>query len=472
MDLHARSRKTRWVWQLGRLALGGTRRSVVIVALLAAVAALAAGCGSPEPTPTSTSVPTPTQMPATVAAPDVTPTSAPTPTSATVRVPDPTPTPAPTPTPDPLVAFQPEWDELIAAAQAEGDLVVVGTGSAGFMAQFYDHFEEKFGINTTLSSGGSSEQANRMLAEQASGRYEVDLVTAGNSTIRRRLGPTALEPIPPWLVHPEVIDESLWYEGQHKYADPETQTSFVFSARATAPQPAGGGMSLWYNTNRVSPEEIAAIETPWDFLQDKWKGQIVTRPVWDGGGGTGVLINMWQDPNLGEPYLRALWLDMEPFVSADVRHIETSLIQGAFAWSFSAGIDAFPELRDSGAPISQEFPKALIHRPELDGGGTTGSQSIAKNPPHPNATKLYLNWWLSKEGQTLMQASPGRPPRGSFVSLREDVPPGTTDPAERRVPGQEYEWEADLNPETADLRFTLLNWLAELMGREPVFDAP
>ena len=42
MDLHARSRKTRWVWQLGRLALGGTRRPVVIVALLAAVAALAA----------------------------------------------------------------------------------------------------------------------------------------------------------------------------------------------------------------------------------------------------------------------------------------------------------------------------------------------------------------------------------------------------------------------------------------------
>ncbi len=28
-----------------------------------------------------------------------------------------------------------------------------------------------------------------------------------------------------------------------------------------------------------------------------------------------------------------------------------------------------------------------------------GTISLLKNPPHPNATKVYLNWILSKEGQ-------------------------------------------------------------------------
>ena len=450
MNLHARFRKTRWLWRLGRLALGGTRRPAGVVALLAAVAALAVACGSSEPTPTPTSAPAAT----------------PTPTL------EPGETPVPTPTPDPLAVFQAEWDELIAAAQAEGKLVVVGTGSAGFMAQFYEHFGEKFGIQTTLSAGGSTEQANRLLAEQAAGRYEVDLVTAGNTTIRQRLGPRALEPIPPWLIHPEVIDESLWYGGAHKYADAETKTSFVFSARATAPRTNGAGMGLWYNTDRVTQEEINALESPWDLFQDKWKGEFITRPVYDGGGGTGLLINLWLEPGLGEEYLRTLWLDMEPFISGDLRYIETSLIQGTYAWAFSSGSDALPILRDRGAPISEAFPRALLYRPELAGGGTTGSQSIANNPPHPNATKLYLNWFLSKEGQTLMQASPGRAGRGSFVSLREDVPPGTTNPLELRQPGEVYQWEADLDPEVQGIRFELLNWLAELLGREPTFDLP
>ena len=30
-----------------------------------------------------------------------------------------------------------------------------------------------------------------------------------------------------------------------------------------------------------------------------------------------------------------------------------------------------------------------------------GSLAILKNPPHPNATKIFVNWLLSKEGQEL-----------------------------------------------------------------------
>ena len=34
-------------------------------------------------------------------------------------------------------------------------------------------------------------------------------------------------------------------------------------------------------------------------------------------------------------------------------------------------------------------------------GDGYGSLAILKNPPHPNAAKIFVNWLLSKEGQEL-----------------------------------------------------------------------
>ena len=58
------------------------------------------------------------------------------------------------------------------------------------------------------------------------------------------------------------------------------------------------------------------------------------------------------------------------------------------------------------------------------------------NRPNPNAAKLWVNWWLSKEGQTLMHTN-------SEVlaepTLRTDVTDwGTTDPVARREEGKSY----------------------------------
>src|SRR5918993_319182 len=45
-----------------------------------------------------------------------------------------------------------------------------------------------------------------------------------------------------------------------------------------------------------------------------------------------------------------------------------------------------------------------------------GALSIPKNPPHLNALKVYLDYLLSKEGQTEWSKAIG------FASLRQDVP--------------------------------------------------
>ncbi len=419
-----RNRRLRWIGRLPRRSI----RPLAGIVVLLAMGALAA-CGSDEPTATPAS-----QEPgATTAAP---------------------------------TGFEAEWEALIKAAQDEGRLVMAGGGSSVDVRQYYEAFSEKFGIKTVVSGGNGTAQANRILAEQAAGRYEVDLVHAGNTTIKSRLGPRALQPIETWLFHPEVVDQSLWYLGEHKYGD-IARLSFVYAAEVSSAENASGNMSLWYNTNLVSPQEIEALETPWDLLQDKWIGEFVSFDPTGGGGGTGQLLNAWRDPDMGEEWLRAYWIGMEPFISNDTRIIESSLVNGRFHWGYSTSVDVFDQLKAQGAPISDEFPRALTFISELTGGGTARSFSVAKNAPHPNATKLYINWFLSREGQTLMQASLPTPfDDCAFVSLREDdIPPGLTCPHELRQPGVTYTWEPDLDPALEDLRFELLDWIAELLGR-------
>jgi len=50
---------------------------------------------------------------------------------------------------------------------------------------------------------------------------------------------------------------------------------------------------------------------------------------------------------------------------------------------------------------------------------------MLSNAPHPNAAKLYMNWWYTKDGQTAdIEGVSAYGPIGS-VSLRSDVTQGT-----------------------------------------------
>ena len=56
-----------------------------------------------------------------------------------------------------------------------------------------------------------------------------------------------------------------------------------------------------------------------------------------------------------------------------------------------------------------------------EGGYMTAGQgtlSVANRAPHPNATKVYVNWLLSREGQLAYSKASG------YVSRRVDVPQG------------------------------------------------
>jgi ABC-type Fe3+ transport system substrate-binding protein len=66
-----------------------------------------------------------------------------------------------------------------------------------------------------------------------------------------------------------------------------------------------------------------------------------------------------------------------------------------------------------------------------------GSIALPTQPPHPNATKVFVNWLLSREGQVALQRA-ANTPYNSEESLRSDVPKDVVRSEVRRVDGVKY----------------------------------
>ena len=331
----------------------------------------------------------------------------------------------------PTRSFEEEWAKLIAAAQKEGRLDIASGGAPSReYRSVIGHFQKKFGINVAMSTGSGSATINRVLAERKAGSYTVDIGLTSVAATRTRLIPSrSLSPIPPLLIHPEVLDKSAWYGDRHWYADPEEKEfSFIYAVVPTE------GFEFWYNTDAISKEEIATIKTPADLLDPKWRGKITSR-TWGDRGRVGELQNVYFQPDLGLKWIKEFFNKADAKFSDDVRIRESWIVGGSVPIAFSDGdLDrALLKLAKAGIPVAMR--SIPYSRPFLTSGGSGCCIQVYDRAPNPNATKLFLNWFLSKEGQTIVhQIEPGI----ERQSLREDIPIGNVPPRYRRVRGRSY----------------------------------
>jgi hypothetical protein len=67
----------------------------------------------------------------------------------------------------------------------------------------------------------------------------------------------------------------------------------------------------------------------------------------------------------------------------------------------------------------------------MEAGGTM--ISLLNKAPHPNAAKVFVNWFLSRRGQIVYQDS-----HGDRDSLRVDIPKDNVPAGQRRIAGRKY----------------------------------
>ena len=318
-----------------------------------------------------------------------------------------------------------DWEKALRTAEAEGQLTLYGC------CYEYDRILEAFKkkypkikVTTVLGSGG--QLGSRILAERRGEKYLADVFSAGANTIHDVLYHkiNALEPIKPALILPEVMDPSKWYEGEHRYIDPEKQYIFAFVANSQSGQ-------VQYNRDQLAnPAEFRSF---WDLLNSKWKGRIASLDPTTFGMGAALQF-FYYHPELGPAFLRKLYGEMQVTVSRDARQMTDWLVSGKFPLCIrcNAGSEV-GKAKEQGLPIG-----SLDTESWKEGGSSSaagGTLGFPTRAPHPNAAKVFINWFLSREGQIALQKF-GRP--DAHNSRRIDVPKDDVDPYNRLEPGKKY----------------------------------
>jgi iron(III) transport system substrate-binding protein len=392
------------------------RRRFLLSATLGGGAALLAACAAPEAR-TPTSAPKVTEPAARTEAPPAKPAES---------------APKPAAPAAPASGAAVSLDSLVGPAKTDGDVVIfMGRAGSRQLRDAVAEFEKKYGVKATAVVGSGTENAEKVLAERDTGIYTGDIWMGGLTTMGSRLVPKGvLDPVAPYLVIPEVTDKSLWWRNRYHYGDLDQQRIFLFAASPNA--------MLSYNTNIVKPDEI----TSWmDLLDPKWKGKIVARDVTAAGTGS-ALANFYFHPQLGPEWVRRLFTEQEVVITKDGRQGAEWLALGKYPLYFIQGGNDPRELKDQGMPV-EEIVKPLKEGAFLASGGT-GTIGIFNKAAHPNAAKLFANWWLSKEGQlTAMSQNP------EDESLREDISKDSVLPQYRRVPNTDYMY-LDADPATLE----------------------
>ena len=298
-----------------------------------------------------------------------------------------------------------EWQGLVKAAQQEGQVALILSGQVPQkLKPAITVFEKKYGIKMNFQTGGGSEHANRILAERRLGRYTLDVWLGGANTPLVSLLPNkALASFPELLIAPDVIDQSLWYQGKHHYTDPAG--SFIFTYAASPNRP------ISYNTKLVKPEEIPSF---WSLIDPKWKGKIVSWSPGDQGTAPNAL-SLYLNPKLGEDWFKRWATEMDVTIVKDARQGAEWVALGRFPIGMFGLSTQADIMAKQGFPIKGYLPHAMAEGEALV--GSASNLMVMDKAPHPNAAKLFVNWALSREGQSLFIRY-----QESMDSLRRDVP--------------------------------------------------
>jgi iron(III) transport system substrate-binding protein len=315
------------------------------------------------------------------------------------------------PAPDPAhgqAQSERDWKKIVDAGKKDGQLsIYMGQwGPVIDAGVFQKAFPE---IKVVRTGGGPPQIMQQITAERRAGKYIADVIVEGiNPNLTVFHANKMLDPIKPALVLPEVLDESKWWQGKHHYADPERQYVLRFVG-----SPQYG--SIYYNTNLVKPGEIKSV---WDFLNPKWKGKIGARDIRQPGPGNGAMRFFYYSPKIGPDFIRRLFGQMDVALFRDTRQGVDWLANGKFAICFFCSADEVRKANAQGLPVDTFGAMS-------EGAGLVslyGTIVMPTNAPHPNAARVFINWFLSRDGQLALQRELNKSGLGGVDSLRIDIP--------------------------------------------------
>ena len=272
---------------------------------------------------------------------------------------------------------------LIAGAKKENKLLwytALTLADAGMLTQ---HFEQKYPfIKTETLRLGTDQLLTKIQTEARAGAFRADVIE-----IPGILGHVLKQD---GLLEKYISPESKAYPASMK--DPDgTWTSFFINTHVTV-----------YNTKLVKKQEVP--KTFEDLIHPRWKGKIALRD--NDFDNFGMMLKV-MGREKGLNFMRRLAAQ-----GVDLRSSFAAAVQGISAGEIPIGMNLYgthtEEFKKKNAPVDwvpMEFVLASIE-----------PLGVGARAPNPNAARLFVDFLLSKEAQTMMSER-------SRIPSRPDVPP-------------------------------------------------
>ena len=261
-----------------------------------------------------------------------------------------------------------EWTE---GAKKEGTVKVLGSWDPAQFNIMVAPFRERYPfIRVDYTRGEFNARALRPLIALKEGRFVTDVLTGFGGSTHYYQEAGALEDLRPLPGFKNPLPGT---------GDPEGTW-------------VGSRLRYWcmaYNTNLVKKDEL-----PKDW------NELITNPRWHNGV-IGVsnrpqlwLLMLWGE--YGEQWVRDYIDKFFNVVKPQIRKegqnaLQSLVVAGEFQIAIPAADYRTKQYTDKGAPISWHCPDPVPLAVSQIG--------ILKGNPHPNAARIWVNWFLSKEGQ-------------------------------------------------------------------------
>src|SRR5437899_12444576 len=180
---------------------------------------------------------------------------------------------------------------------------------------------------------------------------------------------------------------------------------------------------IFHNSKLVNAKEFKSYK---DLLDPKWKGKLIMDDPRRAGPGQATFTFFYLHPELGVDFIRALG-KQEITILKDYAQEVDAIGQGRYPLLIGTADFVAVARAKQGIPIAIVDARQLKEGP--DGRPDNRSLALFNKAPHPNAAKVYINWLLSKEGQTVFARANG------YVSSRLDVSTDHTEPWRIPQPG-------------------------------------
>jgi iron(III) transport system substrate-binding protein len=281
----------------------------------------------------------------------------------------------------PAASSQGELDALIKAAKAEGEATWYSSSPETQNKRVTDAFTAKYGVRMQVVRLASTQLQQRYAAEASAGNIAADVVVnAGNS-----------------VVYAEEGIRNGWVESISEAGIPVIRSG-EYPAQYNRGPTAIVQVTPWliaYHT-----EKVAAADVPkdWrDLLNPKFKGQIIM-----------------PDPRASEAYLDVLALLLDRYGEGYFNQLRAQNLRFASAGagaiqSLGAGEGFVDGPTTSAIVMTQKAKGSPVNMvvPDLTSGVELQVMLTARSKAkHPNAARLFANYVLSREGNTVYNDEP------------------------------------------------------------------